>query len=150
MDDQDIRSIIDEVLREQAEDHHFRKRAPLSKHTDPDGKTWYSGAISRVQAASAVLALLTTIFTGVWASMGARDQLTVYPHVETMIESRVSRHELDAREEMAAIAPRFATSVDLQSLRQEVAVGAMERQTQLVAIKEQLDRIEQRLNRLGR
>lgn len=146
MEPHEVRALVDEALLEHAAHHPFRRRAPLSKHTDPDGKTWYSGAVSRVQALSAVLALLASIFAGIWASMGARDQLVVYPEVDRRIDRRLVSHEAQARREMETIAPQFVRVGELAALRQDLAVA----RAQLEAIKEQLDRIEARPAHLGR
>lgn len=140
MEPQEMRAMVDEALREHDVHHPFRRRAPLSKHTDPDGKTWYSGAVSRVQAVSAVLALLASIFAGIWASMGARDQLVVYPEVDRRIDVRFAAHDAQVRREMDQISPQLAKASELALLRQDIAV--LKAQTELIL--EQLNRIEPR------
>lgn len=148
---QEIRSLIEEILqeREKSAAHRFVRRSP-SRHVDPEGRTWYSGAVSKAQVAGAVISLLASVFTAVWAGMEVRDRLTVYPHVGVMIDERLGKHEVEARREMESLAPRFATAAELSAIRQEVAVERATQSTQLMAIKEQLDRIEQRLARSGR
>lgn len=148
---QEIRALVEEVLqeREKSAAHRFVRRSP-SRHVDPDGRTWYSGAVSKAQVAGALLGLVASVFSAVWAGMEVRDRLTVYPRVGSMIDERMGKHEIEARREMEAIAPRFATAVELSAVRQEVAVERATQSTQLLAIKDQLDRIEQRLQRVGR
>lgn len=140
MEPHEIRALVDEALRKHAGSQPFRRRDPLSRHTDPDGKTWYSGAVSRVQALSAVLALLATIFAGIWASMGARDQLIVYPEVDRRIDARFVAHDAQVRREMEQISPQLAKASELALLRQDIAV--LKAQTELIL--EQLNRIEPR------
>ena len=140
MEPHEIRAIVEDALREHAASQRFHKRAPLSKHTDPEGRTWYSGAVSRVQALSAVLALLASIFAGIWASMGARDQLVVYPEVDRRIDARFTAHDAQVRREMEQISPQLAKASELALLRQDIAV--LKAQTELIL--EQLNRIEPR------
>ena len=146
----DIRSLIVQVLEEQQREHAYTKREPLVRFADPDGKPWYSATVSKVQAMSAVLALLATIFAGIWASMSARDNLVVYPRVEQIVDGKLADHESDVRAEMSALRPTIATRVELDALAKEVAVSRAERIEQYTAIQAQLDRIERRLERMGR
>ena len=148
---QEIRAVVEEVLmeREKSAAHRFVRRSP-SRHVDPEGRTWYSGAVSKAQVAMAVCGLIASVFSAVWAGMEVRDRLTVYPHVGVMIDERLGKHEVEARREMESLAPRFATAAELASVRQSTAVDLATQSTQLLAIKEQLDRIEQRLARSGR
>lgn len=151
MDAEEVKAVVEAVLKEREESGHRRLvRRPTSKVIDPTGKTWYSGAISKVQLIGYTLGLLGGVFSSVWAGMEVRDRLTVYPHVESMIEQSLDRHKAETRREMETLAPRFATAEDLNEVRQAVAVESATQSTQLAGIKEQLDRIEQRLARIGR
>ncbi|HQP93135.1 MAG TPA: hypothetical protein PK570_04155, partial [Thermoanaerobaculia bacterium] len=107
---------------------------------DPEGKPWYSATVSRVQALSAVLALLTTIFGAIWFSMATRDQIVVLPLVDQRIKSYAVEHDKQAHE-------RFATKAEAAALREVIAVSTAERVEQFNAIQRQLDRIERELVR---
>lgn len=136
----DLRAVIREVLSEQDRQHGYIPRAPFQRFADPEGKPWYSATVSRVQALSAVLALLTTIFGAIWFSMATRDQIVVLPLVDQRIKSYAVEHDKQALE-------RFATKAEAAALREVIAVSTAERVEQFNAIQRQLDRIERELVR---
>lgn len=150
----ELTELIREVLSEQEAalngKHDCHRRAPLVRFSDQNGKPWYSATISRVQAMSAVLVLLSTIFAGIWASMAARDQLVVYPNVNKIVDARMIAHEIQVRRDMDAIRPQIATKTELDEVDKKIEVSRAEREKQYEAIQAQLDRIERRLERLGR
>lgn len=155
-DADEIRRMVAEVLAEQQtpSSRQFSKREPLVRFSDPEGKAWYAATISRVQAISAILSLLGTIFAGIWASMSVRDQLVVFPQVAEIvqhgIQAEITRSEAKARAEIEALRALAATRVELEALAKEHAVSRAERVEQYNAIQAQLDRIERRLERLGK
>lgn len=139
-DRDELRQLIREILVEQDRQHSCVTRAPFVRFADPDGKPWYSATLSRVQALSAVLALLATIFGAIWVSMATRDQIVVLPLVDQRIKSYAVEHDKEALE-------RFATKAEAAALREVIAVSKAERVEQFNAIQRQLDRIERELVR---
>lgn len=147
-DRDELRELISEILAEQDRQHGFTPRAPFVRGVDPDGKPWYSATVSRVQAISAVLALLATIFAGIWASMSARDATVVLPQVGRMIDAASARHEKEAAE-------RFATKLEVAAVDATAKAVTAGRDEQIVALKQaiadlkaQNERIDAKLDRL--
>lgn len=147
---EDLAELIREILEEHERIHPYHRRDTLVSFKDPQGRPWYSATVSKVQAISAVLTLLVTIFAGIWASMAVRDELVVYPRVNGIVRVQLDEHERDVRAEMSALRPTMATRTELDALAKEVAVSRAERIEQYTAIQAQLDRIERRLEKMGR
>ncbi|OQC35317.1 MAG: hypothetical protein BWX64_02511 [Acidobacteria bacterium ADurb.Bin051] len=144
-----LRDLIREILEEQNV-HTFHRRQAMVRFQDPDGKPWYSATLSRVQALSAVLALLATIFAGIWSSMAARDSMVVFPRVKVMIEEAATDADRLAHD-------RYFTRPEAATLSERLSVSKAEReqqfnqiQAQLTAQDKRLERIEAMLERLAR
>ncbi|OQC39621.1 MAG: hypothetical protein BWX64_01610 [Acidobacteria bacterium ADurb.Bin051] len=148
MSQDELRGLIAQVVAEQRDQHGYEKREPLVRFKDPEGKPWYSATVSRIQALTALLALLGMVGGVVWATMGARDRLEVFPTVQAQIRAAADLHE-------AQVASTYATKREL-----ERAISAMESrggedrgdvrvlQEQVVTLKAQTARIEEKLDRL--
>lgn len=89
-DRDDLRAVIREVLAEQREHRGYSRRDPLVRFADPEGKSWYSATVSKLQALSLLLTLLGMIGGVVWGSMSMRDRLVVFPEVA----ARIQEHDL--------------------------------------------------------
>lgn len=135
-----LRELIREILDEQ-DVHAFHRRQTLVRFQDPEGKPWYSATISRVQALSAVLALLATIFAGIWSSMAARDSMVVFPRVQAMIEEAASDADRLAHD-------RYFTRPEAAALSERLSVSKAEREQQFQAIQQQLAAQDKRLERI--
>lgn len=133
-------------MPEQAES--FRHRAPLARHTDPEGRSWYSATVNRVQAASAIFALLASVAGVVWGTLDAYYKIRVLPEIDARIEAQIKVHE--QRYESAFVTPKvlhdtlapmhasaMADHADLLVIRERVA-----------ALNEQLQRVEAKIDRL--
>ena len=140
MTPEQLRELIREILEEQ-DIHAFHRRQTLVRFKDPDGRPWYSATISKVQAASAVFALLATIFGAIWVSMAARDEIVVYPRVSRMISASEADH-IEFSDE------RYATKSEVGQVATALAVSKAERVEQFNAIQRQLDVQDKRLERI--
>lgn len=147
-DRDDLRELIREILSEQAAAHPYRPRAPLARFEDPDGKTWYSATLNRLQALAVLAGLLGSISGVVWATMGARDRLEVFPVVNERIitqaqatETRIAAEYATKRElerAIAAINERGAAELgDVRVLQEQVATL----RAQVTRVEEKLDRV---------
>ncbi|HRS37452.1 MAG TPA: hypothetical protein P5199_13320 [Thermoanaerobaculia bacterium] len=148
MSDEQIRQLIREVLAEQTRQHGYAKRDPLVAFSDPDGKSWYSATVSRLQALSLLLTLLGMIGGVVWGAMATRDAVVVFPEVAAQIE----RHDVAAA---ARLAKEYATKSELAAVAAEARVVTRGRDEQIAALKESIaelrdqnERIDAKLDRL--
>ena len=145
-----IREAVMDVLTEERLHPAFHKRGPLSKQVDPEGKTWISATASRAQAIAIILSFLATIFAGIMASMAIRDEVKVYPRVQEIIDGRLKDHEAHVKQTMEAVKPLLASKEEVAELAKQLAVSRAERIEQYTAIQLQLNRIEDRLARIGK
>ncbi len=148
----EIRELIVQVLAEQQRERSPRRRAPVSRYADETGKTWYSATLNRLQALAVLAGLLGSISGVVWATMGARDRLEVFPVVNERIitqaqatETRIAAEYATKRElerAIAAINERGAAELgDVRVLQEQVATL----RAQVTRVEEKLDRIEREL-----
>ena len=146
MSDEELRELIRAELDAHDRRHIFSPRAPATI-TDPEtGQELVTGALQKAEiirfAAWCVGGLAGLVFGGI--VLFAR--VEVYPEVDR----RIVAHAVAAKVEMQAIEPRFASAADMATLRRDMEVSRAQRIEQFTAIQAQLDRIEARLDRLGR
>lgn len=144
-DAEQIRELIREELDEHDKRHMFARREP-TKITDPEGNEWITGALRKAEVVKFLWWSLTAVAGVVFAGLILFARVEVYPEVD----NRIERHEKSAQSRMLESVKGYATIGDLNKLDAAVQVSRAERIQQFEAIKAQLDRIEERLNRGGR
>lgn len=143
-DRDDLRELIREILSEQAAAHPYRPRAPLARFEDPDGKPWYSATVSKLQA----LLILCSVIAALVGGMTGGVRLFVLPEVQNITSESEAQHH-------ARVTAEFATKreLDREIARVELS-GEPSRaevkvlQDQVVTLKQQTARIEEKLDRL--
>lgn len=141
-----IRSLVREELDAHDVRHRFAPRQPARIKDPATGQEWITGALRKAEIVRFVVWLIGGLLAVTLSALAIYSKVEILPEVD----HRIELHSTAARRQMEEIAPRFATASDLAALRKDTEVGATERRTQLIAIKEQLDRIEQRLSAMGR
>lgn len=146
MTDEELRETIRAELDAHDVRHRMAQRKP-TKITDPEtGKEWLTGALDKAElvrfAAWCVGGLAGLVFAGLVLFA----KVEVYPEVD----GRIKAHAEAAKIEMQRITPQFASAVEVATLRKDLEISRAQRIEQFAAIQAQLDRIEQRLDRLGR
>jgi uncharacterized protein YdcH (DUF465 family) len=143
-DRDELRTVIAEILAEQTRQHGYAKRDPLVAFSDPDGKSWYSATVSKLQA----LLILFAVVAGLVGGITGGVRLFVLPEVRDITSVSEAQHH-------ARVTAEFATKreLDREIARVELS-GEPSRaevkvlQDQVVTLKQQTARIEEKLDRL--
>lgn len=138
-----LRELIREILDEQ-DVHAFHRRQTLVRFQDPEGKPWYSATISKMQAFLVLCSVIAALVGGITGGV----RLFVLPEVRNITRESEEQHH-------ARVASEFATKreLDREIARVELS-GEPSRaevkvlQDQVVTLKQQTARIEEKLDRL--
>jgi len=144
-DAEQIRELIREELEEHDKRHLFARREP-TKITDQDGNEWITGALMKAEVIKFLWWALGAVASVVFAGLILFARVEIYPEVD----DRIELHEKAAQTRMLESVKGYATINDLAKVDAAVQVSRAERIQQFEAIKAQLDRIEERLDRVGR
>lgn len=144
-DAEQIRELIREELEEHDKRHVFARREP-TKITDPEGNEWITGALRKAEVVKFLWWALGAVASVVFAGLILFARVEIYPEVN----ERIQIHEEAAQRRMAEVSKNYATLSDVAKVDAALQVSRAERIQQFEAIKAQLDRIEERLNKGGR
>lgn len=146
MSDEELRELILAELDAHDRRHIFAPRSP-STITDPEtGQEWVTGALAKAEIVKFAAWCISGLAGLVFAGLILFAKIEVYPEVDR----RIVAHATAARIEMQAVEPKFASAAEMATLRRDMEVSRAQRIEQFAAIQAQLDRIEARLDRIGR
>jgi len=138
---------IRRIIREEFDSHEKNRRLDRRSPTiikDESGAEWYTGALKKADFIKFIVWCVSGIAALVMAGLLAYSRLEIYPEVDR----KIAVHSVQSREQMASMAPLYASKPELDGLRKDLEVLRVQLTEQLKAMKEQQDRIEKSVERI--
>lgn len=150
MSEEELRALIRSELDAHDTRHVFEQRKS-STITDPStGKEWITSTLKKGEIVKFFAWAFSGVATIVLAGLLIFAKIEIYPETDRRTDAKIVAHSTAARIEMQALQPQFASASEVATLRKDLEVSRAQRIEQFEAIQQQLNRIEQRLARMGK
>lgn len=141
-----IRAVIAEERSESIA--HSGQRAPVTRYTDADGKTWLSATLERGEMIRKALVIIGIIVGSVVGLIQFTNAWFLLPTMDARANEQIVEHEQRARQEMEARVPAFVSRAEFD--RRVAASDAKwaAQDEKYKVLTEWMTRIEAKLDRL--
>lgn len=141
-----IRAVIAEERVESLS--HPGQRAPVTRYTDPDGKTWVSTTLERGEMIRKALVIIGVVLASAVALIQFTNVWFLLPTMDARASQQIVAHEARVRQEMETRVPNFVSKseFDRRVAASDAKWAAQDEKYKVLT--EWMTRIEAKLDRL--